>query len=108
MHRKNITADSPHVDQILSQCNRIGIAANGDSSIGIATLALLAIADPNHGPGYLAYLGDFSAALANNAPDQIIWHRHLMLLRIGLRPICCCTQLRASECGESCEKEESE
>jgi hypothetical protein len=88
--------DSPHVDQILSQCNRIGIAANGDCSIGIAAaFTLFTIRDANHGARYLPNFSNFSATLPNNAADQVVWHCHFLLLRVGLRCSGCrrCTQL---------------
>lgn len=82
---------SPHVDQILSERNGIGISADCDCTIGVASFALLAVWNSNHGTGNLTNLGDLSAAFADDAADQIIWHSHFMLLCVGL----CSTRGRA-------------
>jgi hypothetical protein len=87
----SVCQHSPHVDQILSECNGIGIAADGDCTIGVAAFALLAIRDPNHGTGYLTDLGNLGSALADYTADQIIWHSHFVLLGVGL----CSTRRRA-------------
>lgn len=103
VNRNLQVSDSPHVDQILSQGNRICIAANRDCSISISTLALFTVRDAYHGTGNLTNFSYFRASLSNDAADQVIWHCHFMLLRVGLRSSCW-AQLRASECCESCEK----
>lgn len=77
--------DSPHVDQILGERHGIGIAADGDGPIGVAAFTLLAVRNSNHGTGYLTDLGDLGSALADYAADQVIWHGHFVLLRVGLR-----------------------
>lgn len=43
LSKKKKVSDSPHVDQVLSERNGIGITADGDRAVGVAALALLAI-----------------------------------------------------------------
>lgn len=93
---------SPHVDQILSERDGIGISADGDRAVSVAAFALLAVWNSNHGTRNLTNLGDLGASFANDAADQVVWHSHFMLLRIGLRSTLSRTQLWTGEGGESC------
>lgn len=97
----HVHSHSPHVDQILSERNGIGIAANGDGTISVATFTLFAIWNADHGTGNLSNLGNFGSSFADYAADQIIWHSHFMLLRIGLRSSLCRAQLGTGEGSES-------
>lgn len=93
--------DSPHVDQVLSERDGVGVAADCDRTIGVATLAFFAIRDANHGTGDLTDFGDFGSTLADDAADQVVWHSHFLLLRVRLRSTLSRTQLRASQGGQS-------
>lgn len=89
--------DSPHVDQVLSECDGVRVSADCNRTIGVATLALFAIRNANHGTGDLTDFGDFSSTLPDDAADQIVWHSHFLLLRVSLRSTLSRTQLRASQ-----------
>lgn len=92
---------SPHVDQILSESNRVRIATDGDGSVSISAFSLFAVRNSNHGTRYLAYLCDLGSTFADYATDQIIWHSHFMLLRVSLRSILGRAQLGAGKGGKS-------
>lgn len=92
---------SPHVDQILSESNGVRISADGDGSVSVATFTFFAIWNANHGTGNLTNLSDLGSTFPNYATDQIIWHSHFMLLRVGLRSILSRAQLWAGKGGES-------
>lgn len=92
--------DSPHVDQVLSECDGVGVSADCNRTIGVATLTLFAIRDANHGTGDLTDFGDFGSPFADDAADQIVWHSHFLLLRVRLRSTLSRTQLGASQCGQ--------
>lgn len=96
--------DLPHVDQVLGHGHSVGISANRDCPVCVACLTLLAVGDPDHGPGDLADFGDFGASLADNATDQVVWHSHLLLLGVGLRSSRWIgrPQLRAGQSGQRC------
>lgn len=79
------TGHSPHVDEILGERHGVRIAGDGDGAIRGGALALFAIANAYHGTGYLAYLGDLGAALADNAANQLVRHGHLVRLIVGGR-----------------------
>lgn len=74
----------PHVDQILRQGHRIWISGDGDSSVGVSAVPFLAVGDADHGTGDLADFGNLGTALADDAPDQVVWHCHLVGLGLNL------------------------
>lgn len=80
---------SPHADEILCQCHSVRIAGDGDRTICGTTLPLLAVADSDHGAGDLTDLGDLGATLADDAPDQLVRHGHLvrLIVRRWLLPV---------------------
>lgn len=84
---------SPHVDQVLSESNGVGIATDSDCTIGVAAFTFLAVRNANHGTRDLSNFSDFSTTFPDYAADQIVWHSHFMLLRVGLRPTLCRAQL---------------
>lgn len=81
--------NSPHVDEILGEGDGVRVSGNGDGAVSWSALALLTITNADHGTGYLAYLSDLGASLADDAADQFIGHRHLVRLIVscGLLPI---------------------
>lgn len=72
--------DSPHVDEVLGERDRVRIAGYGDGPVGDAILAVVAVGDADHGAGYLTDLCDLGAALADDAADQLVRHGHLVRL----------------------------
>lgn len=61
--------DSPHVDEVLGERDRVRIAGYSDGPVGDAVLTVVAVGDADHGAGYLTDLGDLGTALADNATD---------------------------------------
>ena len=50
-----VVVDLPHVDQVLSQSDRLRVAGNGDRAIRVAAgLAVLAVGNPDHGSAELS------------------------------------------------------
>ena len=45
----------PHVDQVLCECNGLGVARDGDGAVRVAAgLAVLAVGNPDHGTAQLS------------------------------------------------------
>src|SRR5690349_21343572 len=86
-------SDSPHVDQILSKSNGVRIATDRDSTICVAAFTFFAVGNANHGTRDLTNFCDFCSTFSDYAADQIVWHSHFMLLRVGLRSTLCRAQL---------------
>lgn len=74
----------PHIDQVLGKRDRIRIAGDGDGAIGDATLPIVAVRDTNHRTGDLSDFRYFGATFADDAPDELIGHRHLVCLLIRI------------------------
>lgn len=95
--------NSPHVNQILSECHGIGSTGDRDGSVRGPALAIVAIRYADHRSGYLSDFRDFGAALADDATDQLVGHGHFRGLLIGvlLGSRVGCTELRSGQGSES-------
>lgn len=101
---KKLKYHLPHVDQILGQCDRVRIAGDGNRSVCVAAVALLAVGNAYHGAGNLANLCNLGATLTDNAAYQVVWHGHFVGLRLNWSYVAVVvgSQLRTGQCGKSC------